>query len=647
MDTTAEAEVKDAEDTAPIGRYTPSKEEEALITKWKGRMDVAKKFRRPYSDKWLRMYYLYRAYRNKKNYAYNTNIMPAIGFEIIETVKPRLASARMQTRILPTKREDIGSPALENWGDLLNYNFEAMDFEDKKIDWIQASLNFGDGFFAMHWDGVEQRPEGEVLDNWLLYFDPNAGPRLKNSGWEIKQIFKKKKRILDSEKKRGDNSLYKNTQWLEENAISDDPRSERFRIETLKMAQIDGPTRNTGETGASQTSQTDEKSQDKMVELWECYDHEENTLVTLGNKGEIVLRNEDTPYENVNDGRLIVPLPCIKIPWSAYSMSILEPVETTIHELADSRNQAMDDIVFSLDPIRKVRKDAGITNDDIKYTPGAMWELKRADDVVVERGPEISKSWIEKDNLLRNEIQSNLALSEYTRGIPQNGTEPSSKVELLLMQSNIRFSQFVRQLKTAITDIANICIEMNREFLTEDKAYRLLGEELNFKDFTDADRDVKVDADVEIEVVPEKTREQEKSETLELYKIFIAEDKPNPNDPEDMKRWTARKRIFQEMILEDYGKEKYAQAILGTLKQAEEVEKEVQEQAPEEAPGAPAAPVPGGNAPMSAIPQPVPMVPPEELSAVVPSAQDMPGAQAGPGILARLLGRGRQLNNPQ
>lgn len=642
MDTTAEAEVKDENETPPTGRYTPDQEEEKLITKWKGRMEVAKRFRRPYQDKWLRMYYLYRAYRNKTNYAYQTNIMPAIGFEIIETVKPRLASARMRTRILPTKREDIGSPALDNWGDLVAYNLEAMEFDDKKIDWIQAALNFGDGYFAMHWDGVEQRPEGEVFDNWLLWFDPNAGPRLKNSAWEIKQIFKKKKRITDAEEKRGENKLYKNTEWLVENAISDDPRSERFRIETLKMAQIDGPGRTTGETGNTQTSQTDEKSQDKLVELWECYDHEEGKLVTLGNKGEVVLRNEDTPYENVNGGRLIVTLPCIKIPWSAYSMSILEPVETTIHELADSRNQAMDDIVFSLDPIRKVRKDSGITNDDIKYAPGALWELKRADDVVVERGPEISKAWIEKDNLLRNEIQSNLALSEYTRGIPQNGTEPSSKVELLLMQSNIRFSQFVRQLKTAITDIANICIEMNREFLTEAKAYRLLGEELDFKEFSDEDRDVKVDADVEIEVVPEKTREQEKGETLELYKIFVAEDKPDPQDPEDVKRWVARKRILQRMILEDYGKDKWAQAILGTLKQAEEVKEEVEEAQAED------ATVDGGGMPVSAIPSPEPMLPPEELSAVVPNATDMPGARPpGAGLLARLLGRGRQLNNPQ
>jgi hypothetical protein len=93
-------------------------------------------------------------------------------------------------------------------------------------------------------------------------------------------------------------------------------------------------------------------------------------------------------------------------------MGHLEPVETTIHEIADSRNQAMDDIVFSLDPIRKVKKGAGYKDSDLVHKPGAIWYLQKSDDVVIERGPEVSRVWVEKDNLLRREIRSEEHTSE-------------------------------------------------------------------------------------------------------------------------------------------------------------------------------------------------------------------------------------------
>jgi len=53
-------------------------------------------------------------------------------------------------------------------------------------------------------------------------------------------------------------------------------------------------------------------------------------------------------------------------------MGILEPVETLIHEIADGRNQAMDNIVFNLDPIKKVKKGAKIDISDLKVSPGAV-----------------------------------------------------------------------------------------------------------------------------------------------------------------------------------------------------------------------------------------------------------------------------------
>lgn len=651
-------------ETKSVGDYKPTDEEQKLIKKWTERFGIAERFRDPYQEKFLRMWKLYRAYRDKLNYAYKTNLMPPVGFEIIETVKPRLSAAKMRTRIFPINKDDVGSGAIEEWDSLITHNFEVMELEDKKVDYIDSMLKYGNGYVQLFWQDAEDggEPGMEVIDNWLLYFDPNATNRLKDSEWEIKQGFKRKSKILKEEKKRdvreeeeevgedeeGDDieerenedgtvtrvrrkqvhGIYKNLEYVQDEKISDDPRAERLELETLKMGQIDGGTQRA--TDDTQVANSDPKQETKSVEIWECYDHDTDEIVTIMNR-KVVVRQEESPYVDIEDGRMIIDLPCIRVPWSAYAMSILEPVETIIHEIADSRNQAMDNIVFNLDPIRKIRKESGLTADDLLNAPGAVWELQNADDVVIERGASMDNSWVEKDNLLRREIQTSLALSEYVRGLPSSAQEPSSKVEILLTQTQIRFSQMVRQLEVAMTDIVNILIQMNQKFLPETKAYRILGDDVDFKEFTNESKEVRVDARVEIEPKPEKGPEKRKEEVMELYEIFVTGDQPDPQDPEAVKAWQKKKRAMQQMVLDEYDKSQYEEVLLG-LEKMEDVEQDKNEADEDNAVGTTSLEEPA-PLPQRANLQPIPPIEPD---GAVP--QGTPPA----GLLQSLLGRLRR-----
>lgn len=554
-----------------------------IVTKWKKRFEKAKDFRKPYQDKWLRMYYLYRAYKEKTNYAYQTKLMPPKAFEIIETVKPRLASAKMNVRILPRDKGDIKSKSLEAWDDLIKYDFDVIKFPDRKIDWINSSLQFGNGVAQLTWNpnNGDEKDDGDpflkIQDLWLFYPDPEATNLQDDSNWEIQLDYKTKEKLVKEEDVRGEQKIYKNLEKVSNKKITDDPRKERYEINTKKMGQIS--------TGASEEgTKTEEKMIEEKVELLQIWDHEEDMLLVIANQNELI-RYEKNPYMKVNKGRIFIDLPDHSVLWELWAIGHIEPVETTIHELADSRNQAMDDIVFTLDPIRKTRKDAHITPDDIVYKPGAVWNLKRSDDVVTERPPEISKQWIEKDEMLNKEIQASLAISEYAMGIPKSKTEAMGKVELLLMQTNIRFSLLVRQFEIVVTQLVNNLIEMNQEFLTEDKTYRLVGKEVDFKEFKESDKKVRVDARVEITPKKEKTPDQKRSEILLLYKIFVAEDKPEPGNEKEIEKWKSRKRILQKMILEEFDKEQYEDLILGL-----EEEEEEQEEKPKEPVKAPATP---------------------------------------------------------
>jgi hypothetical protein len=537
------------------------KESQALVEVWKRRFKQAEDFRRPYDSRNLRMYKIYRAYRGwNSNYAYNTNLMPPTGFEIIETVKPRLAAAKINTRILPTKKEDINSPSLNKWDNLIHYYFDVMNFQDKKMEWIDAQLKFGNGVAQFWWEGEE--PAMEVCDNWLLYIDPQAKGRLKNARWIMKRSWKEKEIIQADEKERGEDKIYnEKLVELENMAVNDDPRQERNRIANLKMGQIDDATRrdNSQDTGSGEAKIED--SYYKGIELWECYDFVKQELVTIGNR-EAVIRQDENPYKEINQdrnrGNTFVDLPCISMPWEYYGMSLLEPVETTIYEIADGRNQAMDNIVLNLDPIRKVRKSKGYKDEDFKSGPGAIWWLDRADDVVTERPPEMSRSWIDKDEILRREIQTSLALSEYTQGMPKSAQEPMGKVELLLMQTNIRFSMLVRQMENAFTDMIGILIEMSQKFLTEEKAFKIVGKDFDFDEFTTKDKEVNVDARVEVVPKKEKSPEQEAMEVKEMYKMFVLDQTPPPDaSPEKKFKWEKKKAEMERPILEKTGYEEY------------------------------------------------------------------------------------------
>jgi hypothetical protein len=223
----------------------------------------------------------------------------------------------------------------------------------------------------------------------------------------------------------------------------------------------------------------------------------------------------------------------------------------------------MDDVILMLDPVVKIRKDTGITKNDIIFSPGAVWELRKMDDVVIERPPDISLMGVNEDRLLRDEISRTLALGEYLQGLPQSSSEPLGKVAMLLGQSNLRLSMNAQNISNALTTVANILIQLNREFIGEDKLYRIVGNIVDFKEFKSEDKKVQVDAIVEVEPVIPPDKQARLNQILLLYDKLIAQDKPDPNNPADVKHWLIRKRALQKMILEELDLDQYVDILLG------------------------------------------------------------------------------------
>ena len=563
-------EVKEVKITSTV-RYQPSERDTELLTKWKARFKRAKEFREPYQAKWLRMYRLYRAYQHKQNYAYNTRLMPPIAFEIVKTVVSRLATAKRKTRVIPRDKTDIESTALGSWSDLVNYDFDIIELAKKLPNWIESSVLYGNGIAKLAWKVINRkRSDGTVktiyddptmilCDLWDFLPAPETEDLQDGCPWLIHRIVKAKEKISKEEENRGDNKIYKNLEFCEPKIV-EDWKKERYEINTKKMSQIDGDIRK-AETGEQKVLPV-KNDQEKQLELWECWDYEEDQLIVIAN-GEVVIRDDENPYLDVNNGHIFVDLPDMSLLWEFWATGHVEPVESTIMEIADLRNQRMDDVILMLDPVVKIRKDTGITKNDIIFSPGAVWELRKMDDVVIERPPDISLMGVNEDRLLRDEISRTLALGEYLQGLPQSSSEPLGKVAMLLGQSNLRLSMNAQNISNALTTVANILIQLNREFIGEDKLYRIVGNIVDFKEFKSEDKKIQVDAIVEVEPVIPPDKQARLNQILLLYDKLIAQDKPDPNNPADVKHWLIRKRALQKMILEELDLDQYVDILLG------------------------------------------------------------------------------------
>lgn len=588
-------EVKEVKITQ-VARYQPSERDAALLTKWKARFKRAKDFRYPYQAKWLRMYRLYRAYQHKQNYAYNTRLMPPIAFEIVKTVVSRLATAKRKTRVIPREKADIQSTALGSWADLVNYDFDIIELAKKLPEWIESSVLYGNGIVKLAWKVISRKkgdgtvktiyddPTMILCDLWDFLPAPETEDLQEGCPWLIHRIIKPKEKITKEEENRGENKIYKNLDFCEPKVV-EDWKKERYEINTKKMSQIDGDIKK-AETGEQKVLPV-KNDQEKQLELWECWDYEEDQLVVIAN-GEVVIRDDENPYLDVNNGHIFVDLPDMSLLWEFWATGHVEPVESTIMEIADLRNQRMDDVVLMLDPVVKIRKDTGITKNDIIFSPGAVWELRKMDDVVIERPPDISLMGVNEDKLLRDEISKTLALGEYLQGLPQSSSEPLGKVAMLLGQSNLRLSMNAQNISNALTTVANILIQLNREFIGEDKLYRIVGNIVDFKEFKSEDKKIQVDAVVEVEPVIPPDKQARLNQILLLYDKLIAQDKPDPNSVGDVKRWLIRKRALQKMILEELDLDQYVDILLGP--EVTKTEEETEIVLPKEESVAPVAP---------------------------------------------------------
>jgi len=602
-----------------------------VVAKWQKRFKLAYDFKKPITDKFVRMYQLFRGYDYRTDYAYQIQRMPPIAFKLIETFVSRLAPAKREVQIIPRMSDDTESPSLARWDDLLQYIFDVSDFEASiKTDLVQDSGMFGKGLAKVVWAG---KLPGIILCDPMDILPAPETKRMRRCPWLIHRIVKNYDTLKREEDARGADHLYDNLDQVSPSKV-DDWKKPMYELDSLKMGQIETMKNKTQKPATYQGYRLSDMYEGNEVEIWECYDWEtdpQQLVVIMQQK--VKAREETNPFDFLKSsgGRNFIEMDDHRIARHFWSVGHIEPVENLILDVADFQNHRSEVASYMTDPVVKIRKDTGITKRDIVFAPMAIWELRKLDDVEVVPPPSPNLASKEIEMSIRDEIEQTLAMTEYMSGQPQSSNEAMGKVEMLISQSNQRLSINTENIEAFYTDLSNILIEMCQELLDEDVYYRIMGKDgASFGQFTSADAKVAVDAIVKIEPIIPPSKKDRISAVMFLLDNMVGKDQPDPQDPEAMQQWKMRKRILFEMLLKELDKEQYIDQFLGTMP----ADKAVPISPPLAVSGAPVATpntVPGNIPPQQApMPQPTPqpqgqpMQAPQGQRPVPPNQQMIP-----------------------
>ena len=153
-------------------------------------------------------------------------------------------------------------------------------------------------------------------------------------------------------------------------------------------------------------------------------------------------------------------------------MQIIEPLA---HELNTQRNQRIDNVSFSLNIQRKVRRSADIDFEQLVSRPGGVIEVDSMDDVMDMPPAPIQVGAYQEEAIIKQDMENALGVSPVMRGVDAVRKETATEI---MAQSNagIRFEVRIAlyQVK-AVNRLAMLMDMNNQQFVDSQRYVRVYG----------------------------------------------------------------------------------------------------------------------------------------------------------------------------
>lgn len=159
-----------------------------------------------------------------------------------------------------------------------------------------------------------------------------------------------------------------------------------------------------------------------------------------------------------------------------YGISAMQIIEPLAHELNTQRNQRIDNVSFSLNIQRKVRRSADIDFEQLVSRPGGVIEVDSMDDVMDMPPAPIQVGAYQEEAIIKQDMENALGVSPVMRGV--DAVRKETATEIMAKQSNagIRFEVRIAlyQVK-AVNRLAMLMDMNNQQFVDSQRYVRVYG----------------------------------------------------------------------------------------------------------------------------------------------------------------------------
>lgn len=415
-----------------------SPEELAVLAEVTRKFEAAQKFQKPYTDKWNRLYGLYRNWeRLKKRIVherdrdmgtivqeakreFGEDLQVPVAFATIETTVPQALSNNPKMLPIPGGLGDGVQEAVKSVQQLFDRDQSKINYEIKLQSTFKRGEKYGLGVQKTYWrheeksqryntkrtylpgyKGAEKKiitfdgPMAEDVDIWDFLWDPNATD-IDTCSYVIHRTWRTWEYVV---------SQIKSGTWRQDLNLEE--------LQKLSPPNAKGQIWKDRMAGAGLWDGSDTVSAfDRLHEVWEFHT---GTKVCTVLDGQILVQEDINPaYHNEIPFQIFRP----HIQEGEFcGIGMLEPIEPLINELGQLRGQRRDAATVALNPPIIYQEDM-VDPDDIAFGPNVAFgtQISPQDALYFPRLPDVPNSGYQEASEIKADVDNATGISDVVQG---------------------------------------------------------------------------------------------------------------------------------------------------------------------------------------------------------------------------------------
>ncbi|MCK6203935.1 hypothetical protein KZX50_00540 [Bacillus infantis] len=420
-----------------------SQDEQKLVQKVQNQFIEARTIKAPEEKKWARQedYYIGDQWKSKPAYEGQVQPVTNICFSIVESIIPQLTDNRPQIVCLPTEPND--EKKAEVLTNIIEYVWDVRDMDYKLILNERTRIKHGMGIYKVFWNPELLNGLGDIdiinvpLDQFFI------SPRAKSVQDSDYVIYASQKSV-EYIKKRYGKDVQTDNKYDEISVFDDTDDSPKRDNKVL------------------------------LIEYW-TKENGEIRLVTIA--GDTVLRDEKSFYKH---GRYpFVAIPAFPVEKKFWAMGVLAQIMSPqmIVNLLDQ--QILDNARLGGNGTILNGAGSGLNKRNMTNLPYKILDVNDPNAVKFEMGQGIPTFIPNHLEVKKRDAEAVSGIHDVTQGKAPAGVTAASAILALQESANQRVRLLGRTLEAGLKEIGELIIELVREFYTEERYIRVLGE--NYK----------------------------------------------------------------------------------------------------------------------------------------------------------------------